>query len=791
MTDIATRVASLLDDRLLDLHKALDAGDPQNPADVEAHHLVAVEMLRRGHQHGHTEDPWATAAIVTDEVQVDGPDDIEAPEGLSVAWEGALSKGGTVSIVLTTDGYVLKAQPSVNEVHHVEEPEGTDPGEPEGTDPGEPVEKSWDDADVLTALTSEDRAWFATVATVLDSGGDPDLLVAKGNPEPLRDYWRKGGNGKVNWGAGGDFTSCAAAVSKYMTSEEAKGYCAIRHRETTGMWPGDKRNRAQKAAADMTGILTLPDGSTYTFSPEPVAKHGSPGRPGYSQLHGGGSGGGAPRATAVDIKSGTASSNALPKAAQKRLRQELNRGTLVDTYGSSFERGREHKTGRDRHGEPITTSGGGDPVRHHREQRDSALATLDAMPLRSGASDSWAAKVATHQGFIDGATGARPMFPRSHTFGETLSGILFGGLSGATKAADLVEAVEKHGDPSRPGYSQLHGGGGAGGSSLKDKSPRVGGALTDSSRTYPIRVQRAIDSKPRVIDTEYGQIDDTMSAWHHMVADGQGGYAFTPERQAIHERIIEGHLAGVMKNQPEPVMVIMGGGGGSGKGTLIESGLLGDSLPSDRVHIDADEIKMQLPEYDSLVRSGHKTEVANYVHEESSILSKALQKRAEGQRSHIVLDGTGDSNEESLRKKITAPRAKGYTVRAEYVSAPISTGRYDPPSARGAWERNVERAASGPRGLVVPSAIISAHTSVSRLVPSMAGEFDSFRLWDTTNADGGGPVLMGTATRGSRVTVLDAPRYQTFLAKGRSTVTPDALMSTITTEQWDRIRSAV
>ncbi len=512
MTDIATRVASLLDDRLLDLHKALDAGDPQNPADVEAHHLVAVEMLRRGHQHGHTEDPWATAAIVTDEVQVDGPDDIEAPEGLSVAWEGALSKGGTVSIVLTTDGYVLKAQPSVNEVHHVEEPEGTDPGEP--------VEKSWDDADVLTALTSEDRAWFATVATVLDSGGDPDLLVAKGNPEPLRDYWRKGGNGKVNWGAGGDFTSCAAAVSKYMTSEEAKGYCAIRHRETTGMWPGDKRNRAQKAAADMTGILTLPDGSTYTFSPEPVAKHGSPGRPGYSQLHGGGSGGGAPRATAVDIKSGTASSNALPKAAQKRLRQELNRGTLVDTYGSSFERGREHKTGRDRHGEPITTSGGGDPVRHHREQRDSALATLDAMPLRSGASDSWAAKVATHQGFIDGATGARPMFPRSHTFGETLSGILFGGLSGATKAADLVEQVEKHGDPSRPGYAQMHGTG-SGSRKPSGKRPALNEpdnppGETDKRRPDSIAAARAERARVAAIEPE-------ITADMVDIADAHGG----------------------------------------------------------------------------------------------------------------------------------------------------------------------------------------------------------------------------------------------------------------------------
>lgn len=783
MTDIATRVASLDDARLFALHKSLDEGDPLNPVDVEAHHTVSVEMLRRGHQHGHSDDPWAHAAILTDEAQVDSPHDIEAPEGLSQAWDAALAKGGTVSIVLTADGYVLKAQPSVNEVHHVEEPEGIDPGEP--------VEKAWDDVDVLTSLTAEDRAWFATVASVLDSGGDPDLLVEKGNPEPLRDYWRKGGNGRVNWGAGGDFTACAAAVAKYMSVEEAKGYCAIRHRETTGMWPGDKRNRAQKSATDMTGILTLPDGSTYTFNPapaEPVEKHGNHNQ----QSHAGG------RRAAARVASGgsdgesqavTSGRQILPKSVKSRIRSEIPRGSIVEAYGPEYQSGKQRRSGVNRDGEPVrwrvSQTGSSDAVHTRTKARDAAIEALNAAPPGSLSAQSLAFTVAGHQGFIDGAMGLKPTFPRSHTFSEFVGGLMFAGLSGATKAADLVEQVEKHGDPSRPGYAQLHG------SKVDDKKgPRVGSSLTDSSRTYPRAVQRAIDSKPRVIDTEYGQIDDTMSAWHHMVSDGQGGYAFTPQRQAVHERIIEGHLAGVTKDQPEPVMVIMGGGGGSGKGTLIESGLLGDSLPSDRVHIDADEIKMQLPEYDTLVRGGHKTEVANYVHEESSILSKALQKRAEGQRSHIVLDGTGDSNEESLRKKITAPRAKGYTVRAEYVSAPISTGRYDPPSARGAWERNVERAASGPRGLVVPSAIISAHTSVSRLVPSMAGEFDSFRLWDTTSADGGGPVLMGTATRGSAVTVIDAPRYQTFLAKGRSTITPDSLMSSISAEQWDRIRSA-
>jgi hypothetical protein len=51
-------------------------------------------------------------------------------------------------------------------------------------------------------------------------------------------------------------------------------------------------------------------------------------------------------------------------------------------------------------------------------------------------------------------------------------------------------------------------------------------------------------------------------------------------------------------------------------------------------------------------------------------------------------------------------------------------------------------------------------------------------------------VLIGTATRGSTVAVTDAARYATFLAKGQSTLSPDALMSTISPEQWTRIREA-
>lgn len=80
------------------------------------------------------------------------------------------------------------------------------------------------------------------------SSGDDTILAAggldrnRGNAEKLRRYWTRGiGGAKIRWGTGGDWTRCVRQLSKYMGTR-AKGYCALRHKEMTGMWAGDKRN---------------------------------------------------------------------------------------------------------------------------------------------------------------------------------------------------------------------------------------------------------------------------------------------------------------------------------------------------------------------------------------------------------------------------------------------------------------------------------------------------------------------------------------------------------------------
>jgi hypothetical protein len=80
-------------------------------------------------------------------------------------------------------------------------------------------------------------------------GPNPDAIIAaggadrnRGGAEKLRKYWTSGpGAAKIMWGTPGDWTRCVRHLGKYMGTR-AKGYCALRHKEKTGMWTGDKGN---------------------------------------------------------------------------------------------------------------------------------------------------------------------------------------------------------------------------------------------------------------------------------------------------------------------------------------------------------------------------------------------------------------------------------------------------------------------------------------------------------------------------------------------------------------------
>jgi DNA-binding ferritin-like protein len=97
-----------------------------------------------------------------------------------------------------------------------------------------PIKASVDQ--VLSILWSNTGELLAIAA----AGG---LDRNRGNAEKLRRYWTVGeGGAKIRWGTGGDWTRCVRQLSKYM-GPRAKGYCALRHKEMTGLWTGDKAHR--------------------------------------------------------------------------------------------------------------------------------------------------------------------------------------------------------------------------------------------------------------------------------------------------------------------------------------------------------------------------------------------------------------------------------------------------------------------------------------------------------------------------------------------------------------------
>ncbi len=127
-----------------------------------------------------------------------------------------------------------------------EQPDPEDAGGTEGDEPvaasGQVVRVSERDGQVVLSLVSA-------------GGADRN----RGGAEHLRRYWTVGEGGmKIRWNTGGDWRRCVRYLSKHL-GPRAKGYCALRHHEMTGMWPGDRRNRQEYTVEPNAAVLSSLD----------------------------------------------------------------------------------------------------------------------------------------------------------------------------------------------------------------------------------------------------------------------------------------------------------------------------------------------------------------------------------------------------------------------------------------------------------------------------------------------------------------------------------------------------
>lgn len=223
----------------------------------------------------------------------------------------------------------------------------------------------------------------------------------------------------------------------------------------------------------------------------------------------------------------------------------------------------------------------------------------------------------------------------------------------------------------------------------------------------------------------------------------------TPEREALHQEIINSLFEGKTPVYGQPTFTLMGGGPATGKSSVIKSGDV--VIDANTVKIDSDDIKKLLPEYQKgleLKNAG----IASYVHEESSALAKRAMSIANTGHYNTLLDGTGDGSIASLTKKITEARASGAKVVGNYVTC----------STQEALKRNAERALKTGR-LPPPEMLIRTHKAVSDIAPQTAHLFDEIRLYDTNN----GIKLIATGGNGKGFTPVKGMErfYQDFLDK--------------------------
>jgi hypothetical protein len=111
---------------------------------------------------------------------------------------------------------------------------------------GQPMDEIYDDQwqpdlEIIEALSELAKCNDEEFDALVAAGTVKSLSQRKANK--LRRYWTtgRGGRRKIKWNTGGDWTRCVKYLAKYL-GPRAKGYCALRHKEVTGLWTGDREH---------------------------------------------------------------------------------------------------------------------------------------------------------------------------------------------------------------------------------------------------------------------------------------------------------------------------------------------------------------------------------------------------------------------------------------------------------------------------------------------------------------------------------------------------------------------
>lgn len=148
------------------------------------------------------------------------------------------------------------------------------------------------------------------------------------------------------------------------------------------------------------------------------------------------------------------------------------------------------------------------------------------------------------------------------------------------------------------------------------------------------------------------------------------GDTYTQERQKCHLSIIYVFIKD--KHSAEsPRAVLLGGGAGAGKSSIVKNYLLIDEEATDEfVYVSADDIKEQIPEYKEYQEEGIEL-AAIYVHPESTDIAFDLIKLCVENNYSFIYDGTMSYQPHYEDEVLPLLKEKFYTIEGIFVDLDV------------------------------------------------------------------------------------------------------------------------
>jgi len=269
------------------------------------------------------------------------------------------------------------------------------------------------------------------------------------------------------------------------------------------------------------------------------------------------------------------------------------------------------------------------------------------------------------------------------------------------------------------------GGGGDGGDSSGDTGGGGGDTkVSSASELFTRHHDPSITADDVVAKTEGAAkaIDDVMEKLSKGVATNapvdEGGFiqkdgTYTPERQALHQQILENIFtpAQVKAATPgpgeKPLLSVLGGRGGSGKSWLTKNKV---ADPDKAVYLNSDDIQAMLP--------GQKGWNAALYHEEASDITAKASEIAKGLGLNVIHDATMRSLK-GAAAKVDEFKSAGYQVNAHYMFLPphMST------------QRGLERfIRGGETGRFVPPSYLMGSTTNEKTFDELKSKLDAWTI---------------------------------------------------------------